>query len=154
MRIKNQKGKRGCKMRTTLKIEGIEQKTSKQGREYKSIRTTQGNMSCFENNVLIDLVKNVGNFVSVDVEERNGFKNITGFGQQELGATPAAGTPSQATSAPQSQTFSSKDQTFYTSYAKDVFIALLSKDKTEVYNAETLMQNAIDLVKKAREAFN
>ena len=47
-----------------------------------------------------------------------------------------------------------KTQTMYTSYAKDIFISLLEKTNMNVDKEETIMRDAIDLVKQAREAFS
>ena len=66
-------------METNLKIELVEEKVSKQGRNYKRFKTSDGWMSCFEDKVTQDLVANMGKEIKVNVEERNGFKNITKF---------------------------------------------------------------------------
>lgn len=66
-------------MKTNLKIESIEEKTSKAGRLYKSFKTTEGTMTCFEVAVVKVLEANLGKLITCEVEERNGFKNITAF---------------------------------------------------------------------------
>ena len=66
-------------MKKDLQIQGVETKTSKNGRKYQSYQTSEGKMSCFEDNVVNKLNPSVGLWVSVEVEERNGFKNITAF---------------------------------------------------------------------------
>jgi len=53
------------------------------------------------------------------------------------------------------QDFGKQDDTsFYTSYAKDIFISLLEKTNMNLDDEETIMRDAIDLVKQAREAFS
>ena len=45
-------------------------------------------------------------------------------------------------------------QSIYTSYAKDVFIALIEKDKgTQIIIPKDFMMTAIELIKQAKEAF-
>lgn len=66
-------------MRTTLKIESIEDKQSAKGRPYKLFKTTEGPMTCFELDVVSKLVTNVGKLIEVEVIENRGFKNIKQF---------------------------------------------------------------------------
>jgi hypothetical protein len=42
---------------------------------------------------------------------------------------------------------------FYTSYAKDVFIALLENEEFKTLNPMELMDLAVQIVKKAKEQF-
>jgi len=46
------------------------------------------------------------------------------------------------------------DTSFYTAYAKDVFIALMGIGKTDVMPTKDRMNQAIKLVKQAKEAFS
>src|SRR3990167_206791 len=70
-------------METTIGILGIEKKIGKEkedgkpGRPYTSVLTTEGRMTAFE--AAKELDKCIGQTVVVNVEERNGFKNITKF---------------------------------------------------------------------------
>jgi len=66
-------------MRTNLTIERIDEKTSKAGRKYNSIVTSQGTMTCFEKPILDKISESIGKSVDVEFTERNGFKNITEF---------------------------------------------------------------------------
>lgn len=66
-------------MKIDIKIESFELKTSKQGKPYKIYKTDQGMMSCFEKSVIAELEANVGKLISVDMQERQNFKNIVAF---------------------------------------------------------------------------
>jgi hypothetical protein len=81
-------------MRTQTTINGIELKTSKGGRKYKSYKTTDGSMSCFEDSICAELDKCNFCNVEIEIEERNGFKNITGF-YSNLGQTAPSQAPQQ-----------------------------------------------------------
>jgi hypothetical protein len=73
-------------MRTTIRLEGLEEKTSKSGSKYHSFKTDQGNMSCFEEEVVKKLASNILQYVVVEVVESKGFKNIREF--YEVGVQP------------------------------------------------------------------
>ena len=86
-----------------------------------------------------------------EVQERNGFKNITGITAVEQNSPTKTDAFMDARNA--------KDQSIYTSYAKDIFITIYQKlmEDTQLKDNEiashAVMQKAIELVKQAKEAF-
>lgn len=66
--------------KTKLKILDFEHATGKKsGKRYTKFTTSNGNMNCFEEDIIAALIKEVGNEVNVDVVESNGFMNIRGY---------------------------------------------------------------------------
>ena len=146
-------------MKTTIKLTGVNEKTSKNNRQYRQYETGDGFMSCFETDVCTELNKHIGRFVEVEVEERNGFKNITKYHGVASDEFLKSLKPEIKTSDTFAEARASKDQSMYTSYAKDVFIELMDKIAPHMEKAdqpiatEVLMNEAIKLVKQAKEAF-
>lgn len=152
-------------MKTTLKLLGVEKKTSQKGVAYTSFQTSEGWMSCFEQNVVDKLMNHIGQEVEVSVATRGDFKNIVAFyvdattmiGKDVIDTPNTAGTGNQYIKDKFSEARASKDTSIYTSYAKDLFITFLEntkKLKTETdLDPVVMMQLAIDLVKQAKEAF-
>lgn len=136
----------GKHMKTNLTIEGVEQKTSKAGRSYKSFKTSDGQMTCFEGKVVVELEKNIGKNVDVDVEERNGFKNIVSF----IGvAQDQTAKPAQANnSAPFADERKSKQASMIISYVKDLIVA----GKVEMKDFEAKCTELMGLQKKLETA--
>jgi len=132
-------------METTLKIIGAEEKESKAGRKYIVFDTSQGKMSCFDNKLVEGLKKEIGNQISIDFQESNGFKNIKKI-LTEVKTEKIA-------PAPQKEEFvearAEKNKSIYTSYAKDIFVSL---DKNGL-SGEEVMKKSIALVKQAIAAF-
>ena len=62
-----------------IKLLEIEERTAKNGKKYKGLKTSIGAMSCFDYNVLAELEKHIGQTVKVDYKVVNNFKNITAF---------------------------------------------------------------------------
>jgi len=138
-------------MKTTLKLESAEQKTSKGGRPYITFKTSMGVMSCFESIALKELMKNLGNEISVEVEERNGFKNLTKFYEVISGNLhPEEFDMTEKKEDKFAEARASKDQAIYTSYAKDLFIEMFHQGTKD---AEKVMEEAIKLIKTARDGF-
>jgi len=119
-------------MKTNLKIESMANKVSAKGRPYKSFTTNEGIMSCFDLKALPQLEANIGKIVEVEVEERNGFKNITGF--YAVGAQTAI---LQTATSPVSKPFeagNSRQASVVISYVKDMVCA----GKVEVKDMEVI----------------
>lgn len=151
--------------KTNLAITEHEDKTSKNGKDYTRFKTNQGWMSCFETDVIKTLKENEGKIISVEVaeSEQNGksYKNIRGFNEVVAGAEMPANdvkTPEVEVIKPdllgKTETNDNKGTSYYTSYAKDIFIALYEKTNTNQIATEELMQIAIDVVKQGRQAFS
>jgi hypothetical protein len=74
-------------MKTTIKINDILTKVQKNGKDvYKVYDTGSEKLSCFKDEVNKQLEGHTGDLVEVEITERNGYKNITGYyGEQEMG---------------------------------------------------------------------
>ena len=151
-------------MKTTTKINNFEiRKAFKTGREYFIFHTSMGEMSAFESKIIDELKAYAGTDAAVEIEysDTNGFKNIKAI----LGkAKPGAAVESNGATAI-AEARASKDTSIYTSYAKDIFLALYTGEKileekrednvkgmSIVTNFE-LMRRATELVKQARDVF-
>ena len=149
-------------MKTTTKIEKFEQRTSmKTGKTYFVFHTVLGEMSAFESKIIDDLKAYVGTDAAIEIEytDTNGFKNIKAI----LGKAPFGAVNKGAEMIAEAR--ASKDTSIYTSYAKDIFLALYTGEKileekrednvkgmSIVTNFE-LMRRATELVKQARDVF-
>lgn len=137
----------------TCKINGVVEKKSKAGRLYHSIETDKGNFSCFEYDIAMGLKEKMGEQVSLEIatSENGNFKNVRGVNDSK--AVNLDKIPEQTVI--QGDKFvdarEAKNQSIYTSYAKDLFIArILSVEKGKEKEA---MELCINLVKQAKEAF-
>ena len=63
-------------MKQTLKINNIVHKVGKNNNPYQIYETEAGNFSCFKDEANKALEGTIGQIVTVDITERNGFKNI------------------------------------------------------------------------------
>ena len=113
-------------MKTTLKILGVEAKTSKNGQAYDLFTTSQGKMSCFEAPVASEVRANIGQECEVSVREKDNFKNIVGvYLIPNVGEEPKLLGKLDDTITPKTDKFSearvSKDNMMKLSYRKDIF---------------------------------
>ena len=138
---------------TTLK--GISEKESKAGRKYFSVQTDEGNMTMFDKPIIDEMMKHIGKKVRLEyAENEQGFRNVKKFlGEVSEEKVTQQSIPISVSSDKFDEQRKLKDQSIYTSYAKDVFIAMLQADKSESLDASKLMQAAIERVKQARESF-
>ena len=136
-----------------------------------TFETNLGKMSAFKNegSTLIEDLKNHTNcLISIDMSEsvKDGttYKNIRAFNGKVVEQKQAEPNGVEVIS-PKKFTgpvikhdlFNErdKDTSFYTAYAKDVFIALIEKvEKTGIDDGNIVMNQAIQLVKQARDAFS
>ena len=133
-----------------IRIADIEEKESQSGRKFFSVKTDKGNYSCFEYDIIKVLQQNLDKIISVEIAKNDrGFQNIRKI--LSIVETPKM----NKVSSPEKDNFadarSMKDQSIYTSYAKDIFCALGAGDCGD--DASTTMMRAIALVKQAKEAF-
>lgn len=137
-------------MITNLKLEEFEQKYTKASKPYWRWKTSQGYMSVFDGDLQSKLSEHVDEEVQVEVTEKGTFKNITKLiDSNDLGVK----VEKVIQDTVQVKKDTAKNTTMYTSYAKDIFCALYSTEKTKNLNADLVMEIAIDLVKQAKEAF-
>jgi len=66
-------------MNVIMEIYEVNPAMSKSGREYHTITTSKGSMTCFEEEVASALAKNKGKLVEAEVKERGNYRNITKF---------------------------------------------------------------------------
>ena len=130
---------------TKLKIEDFEDKKTKADKRYTRFKTSDGWMSCFNEKTCEALKKECGNEIDLELKAQGDFKNIVNFlgGSEEKEDTPAKDSNKPFPS--------SKNQTFYTAYAKDIFNVLVLMEPNNPTN--TVMDKAIALVKQARDSF-
>ena len=134
-----------------LEIQDFEDKKTKAGKRYTRFKTSDGWMSCFDEETIAKLKECEGKTVSVEIKEQGDFKNI----QKYVGESDGEAVKS-AEKAPVSQKFNTA--TMYVSYAKDIFCKLCDMHSAKAFAAKDadvneLMRISIDRVKQAREAF-
>ena len=131
-----------------IQIEEVEDKTTKAGKKYKRFKTSVGWVSCFDSVAFEALTKLVGFNAEVELVEKGEFKNISACYGTDAGEAQV-----EVKKVPQETKVSNKSHTtMYVSYAKDIFCALESR-QTEGIETKELMNQAIELVKQAKEAF-
>lgn len=131
-------------MKQDLLIQSYEDKTSTKGNMYTKFITNDGAMSCFDIPLSAQLKAGIGSAFSCEVftDPAKGYKQIKGV----YGPAVAPVT--------QQKPFvkSTRDTTMYVSYAKDVFLELRKVTDAAIGNS-VVMDEAIEIVKKMREAF-
>jgi len=142
------------KSKEILEIIAINEKNSKAGRIYYSVETDKGNFSCFEFDLVNDLKKAFGKKVQCEVASNDrGFKNIRkAFGVIETEKVNITKKESNGNGEIQ-EARAMKDQSIYTSYCKDIFVAIRTDPEAKDLKSSTIMQVAIELVKQAKDAF-
>tara|TARA_Y100000310_G_scaffold314397_1_gene363707 strand:- start:94 stop:510 length:417 start_codon:yes stop_codon:yes gene_type:complete len=132
-------------MKTTITIEGIDDKTSQAGKKYWSVHTDQGTMTVFENNIITDLRERLekGQFCVVEmIENEKGFKNIRKIYADNADDNEVKNIKTERVADNKFvDARKAKDTSIYTSYVKDLVVA------------GKAVNEAIDLIKRAKEAF-
>ena len=158
-----------------VKILSIEPAVSKAKQVYYKVKTNKGLCTAFDEDI-VKAIKDtaIGEEISLDIKkvEKDGitYLNIRGFGMDDEEVMTddehdmkAHDDYNKLHVKPQDFGKEIKEAikeergtSFYTSYAKDIFIALINHPKLIVGLDETnrAMDNAIDLVKQARDAFS
>jgi hypothetical protein len=143
-------------MEINTKIYEIEEKTAKNGRRYHRVKTDDGWLSVFEKDIVDDLRDYVGGICNIAIAERGDFKNIIGIVEDSVNMPPTTESkPKPKIEVVEKQ--ANQGTSFYTSYAKDIFIAMLDKPEIDTITKETaneFMADAIDLVKQAKASFS
>ncbi len=148
-------------MKKNLLIEDYEDKKTKDGKRYVRFKTSEGWMSCFDS-VSNDALKAFENKTACcEVVESGDFSNIKKcYGVAEEISESIPSIPDQKPEVvkpgevvPKNNVVG-KNATMYTSYAKDVFVAMTTgREPTTIDQAKIGMEQAIALVKQAKEAF-
>ena len=137
----------------TIQILGIESKVGQSGKQYWSVNTNLGKMSCFEKSVIdaLTIAFNSQTQIAVKIADDGRWKNIRGIVQQ--GNIVNNGQPINTYAQPQNlvqqvpqetvvkPSIPNKNTTMYVSYVKDLVISGNSVD------------DAIETIKIAKEAF-
>jgi len=130
-------------------INKIEQKTSKAGKVYWLVDTPLGNMSIWEKNVVDEVSSFVGGECDLITKRNGDFTNVVGVNNSEtLRDVPAM---PESKGGKLASSVQSKETREYVEFAKDIFLTLKVQNK-EAKN-EALMENALELVGKARVFF-
>ena len=144
---------------TEYKIISIEEKVSKKGKGFWTVHTDNGNYTCWNSAMINEIKEYLGGMCQLMIEDKNGYKTIVGLANDIPIKTPQAQKTLEAADVPVETTVSVSDAdkktTMYTSYAKDIFIALLEQTKDDdTITANEIMNVSILLVKQAKEAFS
>lgn len=134
--------------------------------------------STYEKDLIDDLKKSEGKLVSVELKKNGDFYNLAKFyGISEFSPSKQITDRGEIIDAvdikeemekaypndlivptPRERINDTKTTTMYTSYAKDIFIAIISSnvkyEDGKTHESKETMKVAIDLVKQAREAFS
>jgi len=149
-------------MRKKLEITKFEHKITGAGKPYIRFQTNEGWMSCWDSVISEKLQELIGKSVEMDITEKPGqnfkgedivYKNIIGIvGECEDIDKVVV----EKVGVPQETKVSKPNEIqvgVYTSYAKDIFVALHERANLETQAEITNMALAIKLVKQAKEAF-
>jgi len=134
-------------MTETIIVKSIEQKLSqKTGKPYWRVQTTnQGYFNCFDEKTVEELKKHYEERVEVEIVVSGNYKHINAY----VGEVIQQG----KVTLPNPLVSDGKHTTMYVSYAKDIFCALRAAKEMEKASEIDVMEEAISLVKQAREAF-
>ncbi len=151
-------------MKTNIELKKVEIKPKKNGGNYHRFETSHGWITVFEKAIADTLMKHLEKIVTVElIEETKGEyvnkkitkyyglseDSVTEISEEKVTADESAYESADKPQAP------NKDCSFNTSYAKDIFIAMLmdtSADK-KITSYKEVMAVACALVKQAKEAF-
>ena len=144
-------------MKKNLDILEIEPKLTKDEKKYWRIKTSEGWISCFDKIASAKVKEFLGGIACVEVIQSGDFSNIKKcYGASEELDQPEEPIetvrPGEVKNSSQGKTMvnGKPTTTMYVSYAKDIFVAMNDK---EWNSNKDQMQEAIDVVKQAREAF-
>jgi len=133
-------------MKKNLEIIEFEDKETKAGKAYNRFKTNEGWISCFNSKDCEMLRGFKGKSASVELIEQGDFKNI----KKCYGEAGNEDANVEVVKIGDTKASNNKNATMYTSYAKDIFTHIYA---AESMNSQEKMQEAITLVKQAKEAF-
>jgi len=149
-------------MKQNLKINDVEKRQSKAGKEYWAINTNDGTMTCFEKNIAEELSAKIGSNVACEVAESKGFKNIRGISvyKEEVVRDEIINEPKKENNKDKfSVARDEKNKSFWISYSKDTFNGMIGAElhvnveRNEKYYLDK-MDLAIKLTKIAIKEFS
>ncbi len=140
---------------TEITIKGITETTGRSGKPYFLIETNCGKMSCFPDYEGLEDLKEAWKMdepieVNVETSEDGKYRNIR---NAKANATTTVVKPEDFGVKHEPKANKYEPTSMYVSYAKDIFCEIL-KDHPEGLDIKGMMQEAIDLVKQARESFS
>ena len=139
-------------MKTNIKIKGFELKTSSNGKDFLSIDTTShGKLTCWDKSLHTELPQHMGKEICIELVEKSGFKNITKY-YGDATTEEMEINPGSSIATPEIKKKKINNNSFYVSYAKDVFVAI-AQPTGDTTSYEIVMKQAIDLVKQAIKGF-
>lgn len=136
-----------------LKIDKFEHKIGKSsGKPYLKVECDSIWYSAFDAEIISRLALSVGQKLVVEVQEKDNYKNIVKItGEAELEGNEIPNAQDMNVKAHTSSSSQGKGTSYYTAYAKDIFISMEDLDSI---SQEVKMEMAIKLVKQAQEAFS
>ena len=141
-------------MKKNLEILDYEDKKSQAGKRFVRFKTSEGWMSCFDTTASDALKELEGRTASVEVVQSGEFFNIKKcYGipeDKDMNEVEVEkiGRPSENKDFPKSK---NSQASMYVSYAKDIFCAVFKGHEEE--DPKQIMEQSINLVKQAKEAF-
>ena len=150
-------------MKQQIKIETVTVKESQNGKKYASLTTNAGTVSCFESDIYNKL--EAGKCYELEISKSQDGKFLNArrlYGEVKNGFYGGENETITVEEVVQNvkpdkfaEARTEKNNSIYTSYAKDLFIALheqnTAKDKSEFSNSLEVMDMCIKLVKQAKE---
>ena len=140
-------------MKKNLEIIECEHKITKAGKPFMRFQTNEGWISCFDVKEIEKLKKFKGQVASVEIIESGEFSNIKKcYGEEQDEDKPEVVKMSKSKGF---EVFGKEKvhngAAMYTSYAKDIFCALITTQKID--SIEGCRQMSIELVQSFKEAF-
>ena len=131
-------------------IKDLEKKTTKTNKPFLRVKIGDDSwVSCFESGTIEDIGRLVGKTVNMDIIDSKGFRNIKMVEEAENQS------PQPMTGGLERTSYNaSNNTTMYVSYAKDIFVSLISRISQTDFDAnntdfEALMQIATNSVNQA-----
>lgn len=142
-------------METTITINAIQEKVSTAGKPYYLITTDKGLISCWDAVMATVLKASIGKSLNAEVAEKGAFKNIKKilpfFEAQRVGTEANAEVVKRYV-----DNFAAarmvKNQSYFISYAKDVFCALVAIKSKEV-SYQDVVDQSVKIVEEIAKNF-
>jgi|TARA_R100000501_G_scaffold18044_1_gene35818 hypothetical protein len=139
-----------------IEILQVEAKKSQAGKTYWRVKTNEGWASCFLKTVADKLQEHLGSVIEVKLTETiNGdYTNRVIQAFIKVSEGDVTKISEEVVVPKETKGLNSRDCSMYTSYAKDIYIAMLERSAKDSNSTKDLMEIAITLVKQAKEGFN
>ena len=149
-------------MTQNIQIIEVENKLTKAGKPFSRVNTSMGWLACFDKDSCGLLPNLIGKTAVVEIKqsvankgtpEEKVFQNIAkvlGEAQEDKVEVVKMNVPVET----KGYSKTTRQDTFHTAYAKDVFIAMLEgTDKNAVIDPKAMMETAIGVVQQAKDHF-